>query len=172
MVVRLLRLADYRRRHAQYKSDPDSVAMHGRHPLIAVWDDHEIANDAYRSGAQNHQADEGDYAERVRAAVQAYFEWMPIRGTAAGIETRIYRGFDYGELLCLSGCDGYDESGWLGHRPHFTIGTANLSNIQWRGVGSRPRPRPSGRPRAITAAAGLMIPRYWLANALPSCLKA
>jgi len=94
-------LDDYRRRHAQYKSDPDSQAMHSRHPLIAVWDDHEIANDAYRTGAQNHQAEEGDYAERVRAAVQAYFEWMPIRGTAAGIETRIYRGFDYGDLVSL-----------------------------------------------------------------------
>jgi alkaline phosphatase D len=94
-------LDDYRRRHAQYKSDPDSQAMHSRHPLIAIWDDHEIANDAYRSGAQNHQAEEADYAERVRAAVQAYFEWMPIRGTAAGIETRIYRGFDYGDLVSL-----------------------------------------------------------------------
>jgi len=94
-------LADYRSRHAQYKSDPDSQAMHSRHPLIAIWDDHEIANDAFRTGAQNHQAEEGDYAVRVRAAVQAYFEWMPIRGTAAGADTRIYRDFDYGDLVTL-----------------------------------------------------------------------
>lgn len=94
-------LEDYRLRHAQYKADPDSQAMQARHPLIAVWDDHEITNDAWRGGAQNHQAAEGDYGERVRAAVQAYFEWMPIRGAAAGRDTRIYRGFDYGDLVSL-----------------------------------------------------------------------
>ncbi len=94
-------LADYRARHAQYKSDPDSRAMLARHPLIAVWDDHEITNDAWRDGAQNHDAGEGDYGERVNNAVRAYFEWMPIRGEADGSATKIFRSFDYGDLASL-----------------------------------------------------------------------
>lgn len=98
-------LNDYRRRHAQYKADPDSRAMLARHPLIAVWDDHEIANDAWRNGAQNHQADDGDFHVRVDAAVQAYFEWMPIRGQAAGSATRIFRSFECGDLLSLTMLD-------------------------------------------------------------------
>ena len=94
-------LEDYRRRHAQYKGDPDSIAMLSRHPLIAVWDDHEIVNDAWRGGAQNHQDDEGRWTTRRDAALRAYFEWMPIRGVPAGAETRIFRRFRYGDLMSL-----------------------------------------------------------------------
>jgi alkaline phosphatase D len=94
-------LADYRRRHAQYKADPDSIAMHGKHPLIAVWDDHEIANDAWRGGAQNHQDGEGRWSERRDAALRAWFEWMPVRGVPNGADTRIFRDFRYGDLMSL-----------------------------------------------------------------------
>ncbi|HEY7722972.1 MAG TPA: alkaline phosphatase D family protein, partial [Pedococcus sp.] len=69
-------LADYRRRHAQYKTDPDLQALHARVPWVATWDDHESANDAWSGGAENHQPDtEGSYAARKAAAHQAYFEW-------------------------------------------------------------------------------------------------
>jgi alkaline phosphatase D len=96
----LLSLADYRARHAQYKSDPDSKTLHARMPMIAVWDDHEIANDAYVDGAQNHSpATEGTWAARRAAALQAYHEWMPIR-TGAALD-RIYRSFDFGTLVSL-----------------------------------------------------------------------
>jgi alkaline phosphatase D len=94
-------LDEYRRRHAQYKADADSIAMHARHPLIAAWDDHEITNDAWRGGAQNHQDDEGRWAERRDAALRAYFEWMPVRGVPDGAETRIFRRFRYGDLMSL-----------------------------------------------------------------------
>ena len=94
-------LDDYRRRHAQYKSDPDSIAMHRQHPLIAVWDDHEIANDAWRGGAENHQDDEGGWQDRRDAAIRAWFEWMPVRGVPSGADTRIFRRFRYGNLLSL-----------------------------------------------------------------------
>ena len=99
--VETVTLEHYRARHAQHKADPDSQAMLATLPLIAVWDDHEITNDAWREGAQNHDAGEGSYADRVRAAVQAYFEWMPIRGAANAGDTRIYRSFDYGDLVSL-----------------------------------------------------------------------
>jgi len=76
----IITLGDYRQRHAQYKRDPDSQAAHRQHPLVAIWDDHEIANDAWRDGAQNHQpATEGGWPDRVAAALQAYYEWMPVR---------------------------------------------------------------------------------------------
>lgn len=93
-------LDDYRQRHAQYKSDADSKALHARMPLIAVWDDHEIANDAYKNGAENHDdATEGSWAARKAAALQAYHEWMPIRTGAD--PARIFRSFNFGQLLSL-----------------------------------------------------------------------
>jgi len=94
-------LSDYRERHAQYKADPDSQAMHASLPVIAVWDDHEIANDSWRDGAENHQDNDGRWATRRDAAVQAYFEWMPIRGTAEGAGTKIYREFRWGDLASI-----------------------------------------------------------------------
>ena len=96
-----LSLADYRRRHAQYKTDADSIDMLARLPLIAIWDDHEFTNDAWKGGAQNHQADEGSWPVRRDAALQAWFEWMPVRGEPAGAGTQIFRYFRWGELLTL-----------------------------------------------------------------------
>ena len=75
--------------------------MHRQHPLIAVWDDHEIANDAWRGGAENHQDDEGGWQDRRDAAIRAWFEWMPVRGVPSGADTRIFRRFRYGNLLSL-----------------------------------------------------------------------
>ena len=97
----LLTLSDYRRRYAQYRSDPDLKAAHAAHPMIAVWDDHEIANDAWRGGAENNQDDEGRWQERRDAAIRAWFEWMPVRGVPNGAGTRIFRKFRYGDLMSL-----------------------------------------------------------------------
>jgi len=93
----IISLQDYRTRYAQYRSTPSFQKVHQMHPFISVWDDHEIANDSYVEGAQNHQAEEGDYQDRKAAARKAYFEWMPIRGEA---ET-VYRKFQFGELVDL-----------------------------------------------------------------------
>ena len=99
----ILSLADYRTRHAQYKSDPDLQAAHARAPFICVWDDHEVTNDAWTQGAENHTAaSEGDYATRKAAALKAYFEWMPIREPAGGLTPEaIYRSFEFGDLASL-----------------------------------------------------------------------
>jgi alkaline phosphatase D len=95
-------LADYRARHATYKTDPDLKEAHRQHPFIAVWDDHESANDAWQGGAENHQpADEGEWEARKAAALRAYFEWMPIRGLSEDTTGRIYRSFRFGRLLDL-----------------------------------------------------------------------
>ena len=37
-------LADYRQRHAQYKTDADLQAAHAVAPWLVVWDDHEVDN--------------------------------------------------------------------------------------------------------------------------------
>jgi len=97
-----LTLSDYRKRYALYHTDKGLQAIHQAAPMIAVWDDHEVANDDYKDGAQNHQPDEGVYAERVKAALQAYFEWIPIRPIASGNEKEIYRTFNFGDLVSLN----------------------------------------------------------------------
>ena len=74
-----LTLSDYRTRHAQYKLDAQSQEMHRQHPMVAIWDDHETANNSWVGGAENHQPEEGDWNARVTAALQAYCEWMPVR---------------------------------------------------------------------------------------------
>jgi len=99
----MVALQDYRQRHAQYKADPDSQEVHRQHPFIVTWDDHEFTNNAWSGGAQNHNADqgEGDWAPRRAAAIQAYYEWMPIREDAQTRQSRIYRSFRFGNLATL-----------------------------------------------------------------------
>lgn len=97
----IVTLADYRARHALYRTDPDLQAVHRRMPFIVVWDDHEITNDAWLEGAQNHQADEGPWGPRREAAVRAYFEWMPIRPLTPDAGGRTYRSFDFGDLASI-----------------------------------------------------------------------
>ncbi|KKD04337.1 alkaline phosphatase D family protein [Streptomyces sp. WM6386] len=96
----ILSLADYRTRHGRYKTDPDLQALHAAAPVIAIWDDHEFANDAWSGGAENHtEGTEGAWAARQAAAKQAYFEWMPVRTAIAGTT---YRRLRFGKLVDLS----------------------------------------------------------------------
>lgn len=110
----IVSLADYRTRHGQYKTDPDLQAAHANAPWIVTWDDHEVTNDSYATGAENHQpgpvaeGGEGDYAKRRARAHLAYDEWMPARmdGTARlGDGTRLYRRLRFGTLAELSMLD-------------------------------------------------------------------
>ena len=95
-------LKDYRQRYASYRVDTQLQAAHAAHPFICVWDDHELANNAWQDGAENHQEDEGDWALRRDAAIQAYREWLPIRDPANGNESeRTYRRFDIGSLASI-----------------------------------------------------------------------
>ena len=97
----ILVLEDYRMRHGLYRTDPDLQAAHAAHPWITVWDDHEMMNDTWRAGAENHGEGEGDFFERIHAARQAYHEWMPIRTVAEGDQGVIYRAFQIGDLADL-----------------------------------------------------------------------
>ncbi|SEF52690.1 alkaline phosphatase D [Thermomonospora echinospora] len=147
----ILTLADYRMRHALYKTDPDLQALHARHPWMIVWDDHEVANDAWSGGAQNHDpATEGSYAARLAASRKAYFEWMPVRVRAGGA---IHRRLRFGRLAELTMLDlrGYrsrQESGLAVDDPSRTITgdaqmrwlksglSASVGRARWRLIGN------------------------------------
>ena len=100
-------LAGYRLRHALHKSDPDLALAHRRHPWITIFDDHEVANNTWAAGAENHTpGTEGDFALRRRQAYQAYLEWMPFRlpdqQAVPHQGTRFFRRFTFGPLGDLS----------------------------------------------------------------------
>lgn len=105
----VLDLADYRRRHAQYKTDPDLADLHAKYPWIITWDDHEVADDQWSGGAVNHDpATEGSWARRRARAHRAYDEWMPVRlsGTVDLRDgDRLYRRFRFGRLAEISMLD-------------------------------------------------------------------
>jgi alkaline phosphatase D len=67
--------------------------------MVAVWDDHELVGGAWRDGAGAHRPERhGPWAERVSAATQAYFEWVPVRQQAPG---EVYRTVRLGPLADL-----------------------------------------------------------------------
>ena len=162
-------LDDYRQRYATYRGDPDLQEAHRQHPFIAVWDDHELANNAWSGGAQNHDPDEGDWRLRQAAAWKAYMEWMPIR-EQPGAGIRLYRSFRYGslaELVMLDTrgvrdrqVDGDDITGladanrrlmgarqeaWL----YDTLAASQRTGVRWRLLGQQilfSRLTPPGRP--------------------------
>ncbi len=93
-----LSLEDYRQRYGLYRTDPDLQAAHAAHPWITVWDDHELANDTWRAGAENHNEGDGDFKTRMAIARKVYHEWMPIRTAAQTDQAPIYRAFKVGDL--------------------------------------------------------------------------
>ncbi len=146
----IITLDDYRRRYRHYRLDPWLQAVHRQHPFICIWDDHEVANDSWRGGAENHDEDtEGPWSERRAAAEKAYSEWIPIREAPDG---RIFRTLRYGDLVDLIMLDsrlwgrdmqargmaadpertllGFDQEAWLDDQ--FRTSTA-----RWRLLGQQ-----------------------------------
>jgi alkaline phosphatase D len=122
-------LEDYRLWQSQYKLDPDLRALFQQYPWIQVWDDHDVANNGWHDGAENHHpATEGSWYARKAAAFKAYFEWLPVREQSPGNDSIIYRNFKWGNLLNLIMLDtrfaGRDSS--FGNI--FPVGDANLNN--------------------------------------------
>ena len=104
----IISLADYRERYACYRTDIDLQECHRQHPFIAVWDDHEVADNSWKGGARFHTESKGSYIERKMSAVRAYHEWMPIRDDSSNeldSQLRIYRRFEFGKLFDLNMLD-------------------------------------------------------------------
>lgn len=101
-------LADYRSLYKTYRSDSRIQAVHGKFPLIAIWDDHEFSDDAWQDHQTYTNANVQETSRR-RAANQAWAEYMPVDfgdvsfdlGNAAYDNIRIYRDFRFGQLLHL-----------------------------------------------------------------------
>ncbi|MDD8060081.1 alkaline phosphatase D family protein [Shewanella metallivivens] len=129
----LFLLADYRTRYSQYRSDSSLQKLHAKVPFITVWDDHEVANDTWKEGAENHNDGEGDFDQRKEAALQAYFEWLPIRPWSEGNHEEIYRSFNYGNLVDLHMLDtrvlGRDKQLEYGDYIDATTGTFDSDNF-------------------------------------------
>jgi alkaline phosphatase D len=101
----MVTLSDYRRRHAQYKKDPDLKRLHAKYAFILTWDDHERMDNSWKDGGVNHNEGEGSFAARSAAAYRAYDEWMPVRlsgTTGLGDGTRIHRRLGFGRLAQIS----------------------------------------------------------------------
>ena len=107
---------DYRKRYAQYRLDPDLMAMSEQFPIITIWDDHEIGNNGFKAGSSNSNdsiATGGcDYSngtvcwtDRVMHGKRAYHEWIPIRQVSLDQEGRIWRDFRFGDLVDIYALD-------------------------------------------------------------------
>ena len=91
-------LADYRTRHAQYKTDPDLQRSHAAAPWIMTWDDHEVDNDYANDRSEDLDP---DFLARRAAAYQAYYEHMPLarRSLPNGPNAQLYDRFSFGDLV-------------------------------------------------------------------------
>ncbi|WCN83380.1 alkaline phosphatase D family protein [Micromonospora sp. LH3U1] len=98
----IVSLADYRRRYALYKSDPDLQAAHAAAPWLVVPDDHEVENN-YANMVRNDSSPTltaAQWTARRTAAFRAYYENMPLRPTSAanGNSIPLFRRVRWGQL--------------------------------------------------------------------------
>jgi len=93
-------LADYRNRHAQYKSDPHLQAMHAAAPWLVTWDDHELENNCAGAISERRGVSPADFLKQRARAYQAYYEHMPLRRAALpkGPDMLLYRKVQFGKL--------------------------------------------------------------------------
>jgi len=81
-------LATYRGKYALYRSDPGLRELHRVHPIVHIWDDHEVENNY----SDNNPAPA--LAQRY-AGYRAAFEWLP-RMSFPKDRHRIYRQLSFG----------------------------------------------------------------------------
>jgi alkaline phosphatase D len=161
---RCLTLPDYRARHAQYKEDPDLQRLHARHPIVTVWDDHELAGNAYWNGAAAHDpADDGPWERRRDAAVRAYREWMPSGDLDASHPWRVWRAVRLGPLADLllldTRLDGRERPA-AGRRPVLGIRRRDrklLGAEQWAWLDATLSPEHAARPAAWALVATQVV---------------
>lgn len=150
---RISALSDYRQRYSQYRLDNDLRCLHQMYPFINVWDDHEIANNTWTGGSDSHDPNnDGLWEVRKRMAVQAFFEWTPIRMPEPTDTFRIYRKIEWGGLVDLLmidsrliGRDLQDENATT-DTSRYMLGRKQLawladelknSTTQWRLIGQQ-----------------------------------
>ncbi len=95
-------LDDYRRRYAQYTMDADLQSSRQSAAWFVVWDDHEVDNN-WVGDIDQDGTDPAVFALRKAAAMQAFYEHMPLRRSSfpRGSAMQLYRRATYGDLLDL-----------------------------------------------------------------------
>ncbi|WP_405150932.1 alkaline phosphatase D family protein [Sphaerisporangium sp. NBC_01403] len=192
---KLQTLADYRVRHAQYKTDPDLRFAHRQSPWVVIFDDHEVENNW---AGDNPGTLVPDFAVRKAAGFQAYYENMPLRRSAVarGLHIKINRRIEWGSLATFhmldtrqfrddqpcddgmrSGCDerlgqervmlGDDQLKWLAGGLRSSSGTWDLIAQQII-VGQRDYHLGPGRELNVDAWDGYPAERDRLLAALSS----
>ncbi|MCW9707681.1 alkaline phosphatase D family protein [Fodinibius salsisoli] len=122
-------LADFRIRHAQYKSDPSLQAAHAAFPWVVTMDDHEVKNNWAGINESADPQNEAAFQDLKARAFKAYYEHMPLRMPAkpgADIETQLYRRFIYGNLAQFNVLDTRQ------FRTDFACGTSHSANCAER----------------------------------------
>lgn len=102
-------LAQYRRRYALHRTDPDLRALHAATACVATWDDHEVQNDYSGIWSQDAEVSPADFVKRRAAAYRAFCENMPVRISQvmrADGSFRLNRRFGWGSLAQFDVLDG------------------------------------------------------------------
>jgi len=90
---------DYMTRYAQYRSDPDLQALHARHAVWQTIDDHELADNAWSGGSEDHDEEtDGPWTERLDGALRAWEHWTPSAVRPSRGEP-LARTFSVGDLV-------------------------------------------------------------------------
>ena len=95
-------LDDYRRRYAQYTMDADLQASRASAAWFCTFDDHEVDNN-WVTDLDQDGTDPDLFLLRRAAAMQAFYEFMPMRKAAfpRGSAMQLYRRAQYGDLCLL-----------------------------------------------------------------------
>lgn len=142
-------LDDYRRRHAQARRDPDLQALHARHPMVVVWDDHDLADNAWAGGAKTHdEVAQGPWAQRQQAALTAHQEYLPKRLADPSDPATAWRALDAGRFARIVATETRahrdEQAGLEGSLPADDPDRTMLGEAQERRIGpllADPTPR-------------------------------
>jgi alkaline phosphatase D len=104
------RIDEYREKYRLYQSDPNLIAMQAAHPMVAIWDDHEVEDNFAGDEPDATQDDPSKtnqdtprtvrFEKRRKAGFKAFFEAMP-RIRREDDPNRIYERARLGGLVDL-----------------------------------------------------------------------
>jgi len=102
----IMSLDDYRRRHSQYKMDPDLQRAHAAHAFFVTFDDHEVDNN-WATDIDQRDTPPEVFRLRRAAAFQAWYEHMPVRRRSFpnASSVQAYRSARFGNLAELNFLD-------------------------------------------------------------------
>lgn len=97
-------LDDYRAHYAQYLLDLDLQSARARHVFLATFDDHEVENNWVQDISQDGETPPEVFALRRQAAMQAWYEYMPVRAALIPQGQLIHanRRLTYGNLAAIN----------------------------------------------------------------------